>query len=126
MQHDLTSVLPSAYHMLSIPAFHCMRLEMQMTSHGDGDYFKAHNDNGSPDCLERAISYVYYFDVERPRIYRGGELRIWCDGKEHLVIPMDNSVVFFNSSLMHEVAPVQCASKEFVYQRFTVNGWLRR
>ena len=126
MSDDVRSVLPSVYHMLCIPEFHVTQLEMQMTAHGNGDYFKTHNDNGSPDCLERTISYVYYFDVDRPRRYTGGELRIIEEQGEATIIPMDNSIVFFNSSLLHEVKPIQCESDAFEHSRFTINGWLRR
>lgn len=40
--------------------------------------------------------------------------------------PVDNSIVFFDSRLMHEVLPVSVSSGIFEDWRFTLNGWLHR
>jgi Rps23 Pro-64 3,4-dihydroxylase Tpa1-like proline 4-hydroxylase len=110
-------------------------IECQLTAHNDGDYFKLHNDNGSPDTLERTISYVYYFNNE-PKSFSGGEFRLYnsrivngrfeCGEQACEIAPKNNSILFFPSHCHHEVLPVRCPSNRFVDSRFTVNGWVRR
>src|SRR6185503_9993193 len=34
--------------------------EVQLSSYGDCDYFRAHTDNATPDCAARQISWVSY------------------------------------------------------------------
>ena len=43
-----------------------------------------------------------------------------------IVEPRNNSIVFFNAAIMHEVTKVQVPSQEFGDSRFTVNGWIHR
>lgn len=110
-------------------------IECQLTASNDGDFFKLHNDNGSPDTLEREISYVYYFNNE-PKSFTGGEFRIYnsriangryeCGEAAAVLEPKNNSILFFPSHCHHEVLPVRCPSKRFIDSRFTVNGWVRR
>jgi Rps23 Pro-64 3,4-dihydroxylase Tpa1-like proline 4-hydroxylase len=38
--------------------FSISQIESQMTSHNDGNYYKIHNDNGSPDTATRELTYV--------------------------------------------------------------------
>jgi Rps23 Pro-64 3,4-dihydroxylase Tpa1-like proline 4-hydroxylase len=78
---------------------------------------------------------VYYFNRE-PKGFTGGELRIYDDvvrnGKLsstdtfQVIEPRHNSIVFFQSAIMHEVMPVSMPSKQFRDARFTVNGWVER
>jgi SM-20-related protein len=110
-------------------------VECQMTAHNDRNYFKLHNDNGSPDTATRVLSYVYYFHNE-PKAYTGGEFRLYHsrveNGAFHCgefaadITPKNNSVLFFPSYCHHEVLPVHCASQRFADGRFTINGWIRR
>lgn len=110
-------------------------IECQLTAHNDGDYFRLHNDNGSPDTLERAISYVFYFYNE-PKAFSGGEFRLYdsriangryeCGDPAADIEPKNNCILFFPSHCHHEVLPVRCPSKRFVDSRFTINGWVRR
>lgn len=108
-------------------------LEIQLTTHNDGHYYRVHNDSSGEGFRHRIISFVYYFH-RTPKNFSGGELRLYDrDIKDGLlrpastykdIQPLDNSLVFFDSRDMHEVMPVSCPSKAFADGRFTINGWL--
>jgi SM-20-related protein len=110
-------------------------IESQLTTSNDGDYFRMHNDSGSPDTVSRALTYVYYFNKE-PKGYSGGVFRLFnsrlvdgryeCGDKAADLEPKNNSILFFPSFCNHEVLPVSCPSKKFIDGRFTINGWVRR
>jgi SM-20-related protein len=127
--------LPEVYRQLVMADLPIADIEMQLTAHNDGNYYKVHNDNGSPDTATREFTYVYYFYCE-PQAFTGGELIIYdsqvANGfyvqadSYHTVIPRNNSIVFFLSRYLHEVLPVHCPSHAFSDSRFTINGWLRR
>jgi Rps23 Pro-64 3,4-dihydroxylase Tpa1-like proline 4-hydroxylase len=78
---------------------------------------------------------VYFFHRE-PKTFRGGDLRIydsrWENGRYEPtenyrnIVPRQNQMVFFVSSLAHEITPVECPSGAFADSRFTVNGWIHR
>lgn len=131
----IQGMIPDVISKLGLPPFSASQIETQMTSHNDGNYYKIHNDNGSPDTATRELTYVYYFYRE-PKPFSGGELLIY-DSKisDNLYVnaetfktvePRNNSIVFFLSRYMHEVLPVSCPSKAFADSRFTINGWVRR
>lgn len=127
--------LPDIFSKLDMPSFTLSQIECQLTAHNDGNFYKVHNDNGSPDTATRELTYVYYFYRE-PKSFAGGELLVYDSKIENnyyvkaesfkTVEPRNNSIVFFLSRYMHEVLPVRCPSKTFTDSRFTVNGWLRR
>lgn len=131
----IRSAVPQVLQQLNLPSFAIAQLEMQLTAHNDGHYFKIHNDNGNAAVADREISYVYYFYRE-PKSFSGGELRIYDSYIEnqfyvaaessHLVEPRNNSIVFFLSRYLHEVLPIACPTRSFADSRFTVNGWVRR
>jgi SM-20-related protein len=108
-------------------------LEIQLTAHNDGHYYRVHNDSSGEGFMHRVISFVYYFH-RTPKGFSGGELRLFDrDVQDGLlrpaatykdIAPLDNSLVFFDSRDMHEVMPVQCPSQVFADGRFTINGWL--
>jgi len=108
-------------------------MEIQLTAHNDGHYYRVHNDSSGPGFTHRIISFVYYFH-RAPKGFSGGELRLYDrDVKDAMlrpaatykdIQPLDNSLVFFDSRDMHEVMPVICPSKVFADGRFTINGWL--
>jgi len=134
MAAELHKILPWIYQRLGFTRVADATLEMQMTAHNDGDYFKLHNDNGSADTADRGISYVYYCNRE-PKRFTGGALRLYDSRVEngywvaadsfHMIEPLNNSIVFFVSRLLHEVLPIRCASGHFADSRFTINGWVR-
>ena len=98
-------------------------IEVQMTRSGNGHYFKEHNDNGTPDTAMRRITFVYYFLLNEPKAFTGGELIINADPPV-TILPNHNSIVWFPSHLMHELMPVQ-STENFQDGRTTLNGWIR-
>jgi len=97
------------------------QIEVQMTSSGNQEFFKAHTDNGTPDTDGRKITFVYYFLLKEPKQFTGGELIL---NQEMTIYPNHNSIVWFKAGLWHEVMPVQ-SSGEFLDSRVTLNGWVR-
>jgi Rps23 Pro-64 3,4-dihydroxylase Tpa1-like proline 4-hydroxylase len=135
MVNRIRDMLPYIITYLGIPKFTVGDIESQLTAHNDGNYYKIHNDNGSPDSATRELTYVYYFN-RQPKSFSGGELLIYDSKIENnfyvgassyqTVQPLHNSIVFFLSRYMHEVLTVNCPSKYFANSRFTINGWVRR
>jgi SM-20-related protein len=131
----IQAILPDVFRKLTISPFPIADIEAQLTAHNDGNYYKIHNDNGSPDTATREFTYVYYFYRE-PKPFSGGELLIYDSKIENnfyvnadsfkTVEPRNNSIVFFLSRYLHEVLPISCPSQAFSDSRFTINGWIRR
>ena len=129
------SCLPRVAPRLGREEFAISQVETQITASNDGDFFRNHNDNAHPDTAAREVTFVYFFHRE-PKAFSGGELRIYDTRREHgrytptdnyrVVVPQQNQIVFFASSLAHEITPVKCPSRAFADSRFTLNGWLRR
>lgn len=129
--------LPSVLRVLRRDAFPLWYVDSQITASNDGDFYKAHRDNGASEPVDiplRQLSFVYYFHSE-PKAFSGGQLRFhdWADGEledeqagTRTIIPRQNTIVFFPSSYEHEVLPVRCQSRNFANSRFTANGWLIR
>lgn len=111
------------------------RTEVQVTLHGDGDFFRCHQDrpNERVEAIDgRRISFVYYM-CRTPRRFAGGELRIydWMFGgggyrpeRWTQVDPADNRLIVFPSDAYHEVMPLTLTSDDPQDGRLTVNGWL--
>jgi SM-20-related protein len=110
---------------LDHPRFAIARVEAQVTSSNDGDYFRVHDDNSRGCAPTRALTFVYFFHRE-PRPFEGGELVLHDARGIHPITPEQNQIVFFPSGCLHEIAPVRCASRAFADSRFTVNGWIHR
>ncbi|CBN56155.1 MULTISPECIES: 2OG-Fe(II) oxygenase [Kamptonema] len=131
----IKAILPDVLRKLNIPSFPIGDIESQLTMHNNANFYKMHNDNGSPDTSSRFFTYVYYFNRE-PKGFTGGELRLYDSKVENnyyvaadtfrTVEPRNNSIVFFLSRYMHEVLQVNCPSKAFADSRFTINGWVRQ
>jgi SM-20-related protein len=131
----LAAAAPQVMAELGIAPFTPAEIEVQVTAHNDGNYFKLHNDNGSPDTASRGLTYVYYFFNE-PKAFSGGVLRLYdsvvaggqyrCGPLAHEIEPKNNSIILFAPHCHHEVLRVDCPSGAFLDSRFTVNGWLRR
>ncbi|MBW4440949.1 MAG: 2OG-Fe(II) oxygenase [Plectolyngbya sp. WJT66-NPBG17] len=134
MIQKIKSVVPNLLENWNLQPFSISQVEIQLTAHNDGNYYKIHNDNGSEDAANRIISYVYYFNRE-PKNFSGGALRVYdlnLEDKFYIqaesyqdIEPIDNSIVFFPSHFLHEVLPVTCRSRNFADSRFTLNGWIR-
>jgi Rps23 Pro-64 3,4-dihydroxylase Tpa1-like proline 4-hydroxylase len=109
------------------------RIELQVATSGDRDYFRIHRDSDGGDTRE--LSFVYFFFPE-PRRFSGGELRVFDtevrDGelvptdRSQTVVPRSNLAVFFPSRHDHEVLPVRVPTNSFADGRFTVTGWIHR
>jgi SM-20-related protein len=135
MVNRIKAILPDVLRKLNLPSFTIGEIEAQLTMHNDNNFYKLHNDSGSPDTASRFFTYVYYFNRE-PKAFSGGELQIYDSKIENnfyvaadsfrTVEPRNNSIVFFLSRYMHEVLTVSCPSKAFADSRFTINGWVRR
>jgi Rps23 Pro-64 3,4-dihydroxylase Tpa1-like proline 4-hydroxylase len=109
---------------LGLPPFEFDHIEMHLTSHNEGEFYKPHIDNGSGVLKNRVMTFVYYFH-SLPRQFSGGQLLFLRNQPKPLIVePNNNSIVFFNSSLVHAVHPVSCPSKQFEHGRFTLNGWI--
>jgi Rps23 Pro-64 3,4-dihydroxylase Tpa1-like proline 4-hydroxylase len=132
----IRSAMPDVMAKLGMPAFPVGHIECQVTASTDGSYFRVHTDRGEHAIdATRQLTYVYYFNRE-PKVFTGGELRVYDDqirnGKLartdqfQIVEPRNNSIVFFNAAVMHEVTPVFVPGKDFRDSRFTVNGWVHR
>lgn len=135
VKKKILNLLPLVLQHLNHPEFTVSRVEMQMTAHNDGCFYKVHTDAGSEKTKDRQLTYVYYF-YQEPKQFSGGELKIYdtelrdnsFQQKENsqTIEPRNNSIVFFNSRCKHEVLPISCPSRNFHHSRFTLNGWLRK
>jgi Rps23 Pro-64 3,4-dihydroxylase Tpa1-like proline 4-hydroxylase len=135
MTGKIRAVMPDVMPRLRVGKFTVGNIDCQITASVDGSYFKAHTDAGVNETIKRQLSYVYYFNRE-PKGFTGGELRIYDDTLNNgklaatdsfqVIEPRHNSIVFFQSPVMHEVMPVSMPSKQFRDARFTVNGWVDR
>jgi 2OG-Fe(II) oxygenase superfamily len=127
--------LPRVLPKLGRSTFSVTGVEAQITASNDGDFFRWHSDNGQEEIASREITFVYFFHRE-PKRFQGGELRIYDSERREgfyfptenyrAIVPRQNQIVFFRSSLAHEITPVECRSGEFGDSRFTVNGWFHR
>ncbi len=130
----LRALLPHVHRQLGIPCFRLGAIERQLHAHRSGDFFGRHLDNGHGDVVWRRISAVYYFH-EMPRCFDGGALCLYDEvdcGDRRCVAPsctalepLDNSIVFFPSSVTHEVEPVRYRRDDFGSSRFTITFWFR-
>jgi SM-20-related protein len=132
--HLLDSLIPQAVSGLGIKPFEVARTVVQCTWHGDGDYYRIHNDNGMKQANGRVLSFVYYAHRE-PRGFTGGELVFYeygadradlASSRQLAIEPLGNSIVFFPSDAEHEVNQVTCASPKITAGRVTLNGWVSR
>lgn len=135
MLERIKAALPQVLNKLGMEEFSIAGVEAQVTASNDGDFFHFHSDNGSDRVASRHLTFVYFFHRE-PRQFEGGELRIHdarleegvyvSEGTYQTIAPQQNQIVFFPCELLHEITPVNCASRRFADSRFTLNGWLRR
>jgi SM-20-related protein len=132
------AVLPTMFQRLGAEAFEPGKLEVEMVAHGDGAFFKEHQDTflyGEKEdqklVAHRAISAVYYFH-RQPKSFSGGVLRIYplAGSKKSNELaeiePVNDTLVFFPSWFPHEVLPVSCPSGRFEDSRFAINYWVHR
>lgn len=124
LRKKIRTDLPEILEKLGIEPFELGNVEMHLTSHNHGEFYKPHIDNGKGKLQGRVITFVYYFH-SIPKQFDGGQLLFLKNKPKPLIVPPDNnSIVFFNSSFLHAVHPVTCPSHKFADGRFTLNGWL--
>lgn len=119
--------LAARYFGLSISAQ--SRLITQVTSHGNGNFYRVHSDHG--DTYPRDLSFIYYFS-EQPQRFTGGELQLLdsnlerktYNAKSTLIFPSNNSLIVFPSRYFHQVCPINQSDMERKYSRNSINGWL--
>jgi SM-20-related protein len=131
----IQACLPRVLQKLGREVFAISEIEAQITASNHGDFFRNHSDNLHANTVARELTFVYFFHRE-PKAFRGGNLRIYdsrwengayvASGNCRTIVPEQNQIVFFHSSLVHEITPVECPSQAFADSRFTVNGWFRR
>lgn len=120
--------LPFICARLGLPPFGRHGYEFQLAAIPDGGFFRQHDDNSHPANRTRRLTCVFYFFCS-PLRPEGGELRF---APEHgwngprLFRPVANRILFFDSSVPHEVLPVRGRSDRFEAARFTVNGWIHQ
>lgn len=131
--HKILTARPQVMEQLKIQMFLVAHLEIQITAHLHGGYYKIHQDVDGGKAANRKLTYVYYFHQE-PQGFYGGDLRLYqtkitgesaiIQEKFTQIQPRNNSIIFFDSRCKHEVLPVYCPSEKFADGRFTLNGWI--
>ena len=93
-----------------------------------GGFYSAHSE-ASDVCLEpREINCVYYLH-RRPKPFSGGDMLLHDGSKTNTftrIEPLDNSLVVFPSSSVHEVTVVEGDPDDFGKGRFSVTVTLTR
>ena len=69
VKSKLLATLPSVLSNLEHSEFFVFHMELQMTAHNDGCFYKVHSDAGSAKTKTRELTYVYYFYPETQSIY---------------------------------------------------------
>ncbi len=113
---------PDVCRSLDVREYPVDEVEVHLTAHNDGDYFKKHSDSGSRETNNRVITFVYYFNCV-PKKFKHGEL-VLLEKKKTVIDPRNNKIIFFHSSAEHEVKRIICPSRKFAHSRFTLNGWI--
>jgi Rps23 Pro-64 3,4-dihydroxylase Tpa1-like proline 4-hydroxylase len=128
----LRALAPRMLADLRMTPFEVAGIELELISHGDGDYFHRHIDTmtGGEASADRAITAIYYFH-RPPRAFGGGALRLYgLLGGDHPpfadIEPAQNTLLAFPAWAPHEVTPVSCPSGARADSRFSVNCWLYR
>jgi SM-20-related protein len=125
--------LPQVLNGLRIAAFAVAAIELELSAHRDGDFYRPHIDTNvstTRDGLptDRLVTAVYYFHAQ-PRGFSGGQLAIHSfagGGEPVLIEPVDNRLLAFPAFALHEVKPVRCQRDEFAAARLAVNAWIHR
>jgi len=126
----IKEALPDVLPRLQVPPFTIGWVELQMTVHRSGGFYKIHRDSSKEQSRSRRVTYVYYFH-RLPKRFTGGDLLLYDTNVGNdtyapaftRIEALDNSVVFFPSIYYHQVTTVQCETDDFADGRFTLNGW---
>ena len=132
VQAHVLDVLARSWAALGVAPFEPGRIEMQLTAHLDGGFYKAHRDRGDvPPYASRAVTYLYYFARE-PRRFEGGDLLLLDTDLEAdtfgaaytRVRHVDDRLVLFPSPFYHQVTSVTSETGDLHDARFAINGWV--
>jgi SM-20-related protein len=103
MTRAIQRLLPDVRRLLNCAQL-SDRLEMQLTAHNDGNYYKTHSDSTATHLTERELTYVFYFHGN-PKNFSGGELKLYdtamsasssSAARTHqLIEPRGNRMIFF-------------------------------
>jgi Rps23 Pro-64 3,4-dihydroxylase Tpa1-like proline 4-hydroxylase len=129
----LAALAPPILQALQIDAPSVGKLEMELSSYGDGGHFNIHIDTLETKHDVRLATCVYYFAAE-PRRFTGGALRLHAfpdrtgahPPETVDIAPETDSLVAFPSWMRHEVLPVHLAGDTWRDRRFAVNCWIHR
>lgn len=126
--------LPHIVHRLGMAPFDVGRVELQLTSSGDGEFFRAHTDSDNGPVMSRRVTFVLFCHRE-PRAFAGGDLHLYGRDPEtgdavleapRVIHPSQNRMVLFASDRLHEVMTVECPGGGLMQSRLTLNGWLHQ
>lgn len=120
---------------LGLPEFDVEQVEIKLTNHVDGGFFRVHSDNQNGMAeAGRAFTWLYYFS-ELPARFEGGELFVIdSDRDAHApshhwfttVKAVPNRLVAFPSCHFHAVGPTHVPSREFAAGRFAISSHVRK
>lgn len=136
-ESKITNIYRDVLPELDMEDFEISKIEMQMTSSNNGDYFKAHPDadyvRGRGDVRNRKLTFVYYY-FNDPKPFTGGDLKmyefkdekrtIYNDKVFERIVPENNMLIFFECDYWHEVEEVKC-EPGIENSRFTINSWIQ-
>jgi len=130
-QAAIREALPALFAALGMEPFEPHAIEVDMSAHRNGDYFRPHCDTmhsgNRTRYSDRVITAVYYFHAQ-PRGFSGGEFAIhpFGEGDPVLIEPRDNRLLAIPAFATHEVKPIEIANDDFRSARFAVNAWVHR
>lgn len=127
--------LSSLQAALGLGSFEVERVELKMTNHVDGGFFKTHCDNHERYASAgRAITWLYYFGEDAPR-YRGGDLYLRDSAPAEgihspawftKIAARPNRFVAFPSWFHHAVGPTELHGGTFAQGRFAISCHIRK
>lgn len=135
IQAEVRQRFPDVLRALGMdPGQQLRAIELQLTSHNDGEHYRIHSDNGNAATASRIGTFVYYFHRE-PKAFSGGDLLVYgrCGCRDprqpgaplERIEPENDLLILFDPHRLHEVTDVSCPTKDFADGRFTLNGWIR-
>lgn len=136
IRSKISDVAERVFDALILPFKPIKKIEVKLTAHTEGGFFKIHQDAFAEICgSSRCISWVYYFHA-KPKPYCGGDLVLFdsnCTAENHhynvldytRYVPQDNEIIFFPSCFYHAVTPVDVLDSGFESSRFALAGHIR-
>lgn len=125
------AALPQLREATGVADFPIAEVEVDLTAHRDGAYFRSHVDtlaDADSPAGDRMLTAVWYCHAQ-PARFSGGELLVQPFGGQdeaQVIAPRHNRLVSFPSIARHEVATVQVPGNRFADARFAVNCWVLR